>query len=198
VAIKVSHYLPGELPEKTNPGDVGFTSGTYWVARKIQQLQAGVYPKEYAAFNHMFCVQDEALGISEALEWGVEYENLRKYRDVYFVIVELDEPAVVREKAVAFGWEVLGARPRYSYETIALMWAQLRLTQIARLLRLRRPREGFDFAITFQRTGTSICSGYGASWLSMMGYSWKKGTGYVMPARAAKRLGARALADLLT
>ena len=88
--------------------------------------------------------------------------------------------------------EVLEAWPRYSYETIALMYAQLRLTQLARLLRLRRPRNGFGFAITFQRTGTSICSGYGAEWLKSMGYPWRKGTGYVMPARAAKRLGAKA------
>lgn len=189
---RVAHYPPGELPDRTNPGDVGFTVGDYRIAEKIRELQSIAYEPEYAAFEHMFCVQDETLGISEALEWGVEYENMRsKYRDVYFVIVELDEPRAVREKAVKFGWEVLEARPRYSYETIFLMWAQLRLTQIARLLRLRRVRDGFDFAITFQRTGTFICSGYGAEWLRSMGYSWKKGTGYVMPARAAKRLGAR-------
>ena len=69
------------------------------------------------------------------------------------MIVELEEPPELRAKAVAFGWEVLEARLRYSYETIAIMWAQLRL------FLPRRPRDGFDFAITFQRTGTSICSG---------------------------------------
>ena len=147
------------------------------------------YRPEHAAFGHMFCCQQEDGGISEALEHGVEYEHISKYRDVFFAIVELDEPRAVREKAVAFGWEGLEARPRYSYETIALMWAQLRYTQLARTVGFRKPSEGFDFAITFQRTNTSICSGYGASWLSTMGKVWLRGAGYVVPARVAYDYG---------
>ncbi len=188
---RVSYYPPGKIPEKINPGDVGLTSGDYRIAEKIKELQRGAgYRPEHSAFGHMFCCQQEDGGISEALEHGVEYEHVSKYRDVFFAIVELGEPLAVRQKAVSFGWEVLRARPRYSYETIALMWAQIRYTQLSRMVGFRKPSEGFDFAITFQRTNTSICSGYGAEWLKAMGYSWKKGTGYVMPARVARRFGA--------
>lgn len=189
MAHRVSYYPPGELPEKLSPGDVGLTSGNYWIAEKIKELQRVAYKPEYAAFGHMFCCHAEDGGISEALEHGVEYEHISKYRDVFFAILELDEPPEVREKAVSFGWEVLEARPRYSYETIALMWAQLRYTQLARGFGYRTPKEGFDFAITFQRTNTSICSGYGAEWLKAMGKVWPRGTGYVMPARVAWEYG---------
>lgn len=187
MSATVKVYGPGELPDGLNPGDFGLTLGETDMGQKIRELQeAAGYPPEYAAWGHSFnCMQEDGL-ISEALEWGVEAEWIGKYRDRTFAIVDVGEPDVVRQKGVAFWWEVLEARPRYSYETIALMWAQIRLSQAAHKLgraNPRKPGDGFDFAVTFQRTNTSICSGCTAEGLKAMGRTFPKGTGYVVPAR---------------
>lgn len=189
--IKVEYYPPGKLPTICRAGDVGLAAGDYRLAKKIAEIQDIAYEPQYAAFGHMFCVQQADGLVSEALEFGVEAEHISKYRNTFFAIVNVGEPLEVRSKAVEFGYSVLEARPRYSYETIALMYVQLRAAWLAQKLRMwRRPDNGFDFPITFQRTHTAICSGFGAEWLRSMGKVWDRGTGYVMPARVAYEYGA--------
>lgn len=188
----VEYYPPGELPEVTRAGDVFLTSGDYRLANKLKEIQGIAYAPEYAALGHMGCVQQDEGLISEALEFGVEAEHISKYRDVFFAVINVNEPPEVRQKSVDFGWSVLEARPRYSYETIALMYVQLRAAWVAQKLGLyRRPDNGFDFPVAFQRTGTAICSAYGAEWLKCQGKIWKAGTSYVMPAQVAWEYGVK-------
>lgn len=164
----VEYYRPGEGidPDTVGFGDIGLTRRVdSMMGKTISIFDGGFY-------THSFSIYKPGGIIAEALEWGVEIEDIEKYADDYFyVIIKLD--ATPEQRIAMFNFMqsvVLAKNPkrvnRYGYGIIASM----------ALSKIFRHNIVFGAGV-----GTNICSGFSATTSRGAAYIYPEDPAYVSP-----------------
>jgi hypothetical protein len=110
--VAVSHFPPGEAPESFVPGDFSLHRATANKGRGGattmlgKLIQAGERVRfgdsDFARWTHSTLIVSEGGDIVEAIESGVERDNMEKYRGSDYIVVHVDALPVQRELACGF------------------------------------------------------------------------------------------------
>ncbi len=110
--VVVSHYSPGEAPQRFVPGDLslhrattnkGRGGATTWLGKLIQAGERARFGNsDFARWTHSTLIVGEDGEIVEAIESGVALENIEKYRGSDYMIVHVEASAEQRRLACGF------------------------------------------------------------------------------------------------
>ena len=169
---EIRRYGPGEMVEKTVPGDFLLTHGDTGQSRLIRLGQRMRYQgrdEKFAHWTHAALFVDSDGMLVEAVEPGVQERNARVYRDTeYHVVHLLDVSPEDREHAVAFAMHCL--HDSYGFLTdISLFFTLL-----------------FATKIFFGVDGQMICSGLVARALERTGAIFQYDSWHLLPADLAE------------
>lgn len=164
------------------PGDFILTHGDFFASKMIRFGQKRAWTGErakYSTWNHAALVVDDGAVVAEALGSGVVRSALSKYADRDYTLVRIDMNDTDRAQVQRFANNVLDARWRYSYATIARLAVTLSLRTTGR-------------KYTYGPVGTAICSGFVSEALVRAGFIWPVPSAYMMPAHLAEYFDAPA------
>ncbi len=170
------HYPAGETATNLKPGEFLLTHGTYRLAKLISFAQRLGLPKEdrpFAYYQHAALVVSGTGALVEALGNGVVRSDISDYEDREYHLVRIDAEYRDRSQMYLFAQSVLAAKTSYGYLTIL----SLLITYLS------------GFNISFEKTGTSICSGLVANSLVRAGYIFPKPPDFCSPSDLAKFFG---------
>ncbi len=168
---QVEYYGRGQSAKEDglNPGDILLTRRKGWTSKLIQFGQAWrSVPEEeaYSHWTHAALIFTDNGFIAEALEWGVEYEHISKYRDHDYAVVHFDFSQEDRNQIITYATSVLNARENgYGYITILA----IALTMLT------------GWSLVFGTVGSAICSGFVAEALTRAGVIFPKPPAYCTP-----------------
>jgi hypothetical protein len=116
--VAVSHYPPGQEPERFVPGDFSLhrataTKGRDGATTTLGKLiQAGERTRfgdsDFARWTHSTLIVSESGDICEAIESGVVLDNIEKYRGSDYIVVHVSAMPVQRELACGFAKSRVG------------------------------------------------------------------------------------------
>ena len=164
----IKMYEPGDFPLETYPGDFILTRRDGAFMGKcitfFQNLTG--QPKEATFWSHAAMVIGRNGEIQEALEWGVERNNLQEqYVDSWVLYVHTEVSQEDLRQMEVFWNSVWEHKQNYGYIHIASL-------ALALLTKTR-----FMFGVS----GTSICSGQVAGTLVRSGWIFDSEPSHVMP-----------------
>ncbi len=145
-----------------NPGDMILTRRVdSWMGWLISKMTKGFY-------SHVAVSYKPGGSIAEALEFGVEVEDIEKYRrNHHYAVVRLDSNGVDQEDMFTFIEEVVYAdQNRYGYKIIASLAISI----------LTNHNLNFGAGV-----GTRICSGFAAECATRAGFIFDKPPAYMTP-----------------
>jgi len=165
----VSYYPPGEgiNPGHLSSGDIILTRRTDALMGKLINLfDRGFYCHAAVAYK------DGGI-ITESLEWGVEVEDIEKYKeDYHYAVVQLyaskDQMLSIRDFIHSV---VYSSTNRYGYLIIASLAISI----------LTKHKLNFGAGV-----GTRICSGFAAETATRAGYIFDKPPAYMTPGDLVK------------
>jgi hypothetical protein len=110
--VAVSHYPPGQAPERFVPGDFTLhrataTKGRQGATTTLGKLiQAGERARfgnsDFARWTHSTLIVSDGGDICEAIESGVALDNIEKYRGSDYIVVHVSASPQQRELACGF------------------------------------------------------------------------------------------------
>jgi hypothetical protein len=110
--VTVSHYPPGQAPERFVPGDFslhratankGRNGATTTLGKLIQAGERARFgDSDFARWTHSALIVSEDGDICEAIESGVALDNIEKYRGTDYMVVHVTALPVQRELACGF------------------------------------------------------------------------------------------------
>lgn len=110
--VTVSHYPPGQAPERFVPGDFSLHRATTnrarggtttTLGRLIQAGERARYgDSDFARWTHSALIVSEAGDICEAIEKGVALDNIEKYRGTDYLVVHVSASSDQRALACGF------------------------------------------------------------------------------------------------
>jgi hypothetical protein len=149
--VAVSHYPPGEAPERFLAGDFslhrastnkGRGGATTMLGKLIQAGERARFGNsDFARWTHSTLIVSEGGDIVEAIESGVALDNIEKYRGSDYMVVHVSALPVQRELACGF------ARSRVGDEYGILNFVGLAFQAL------------FGWKVSIDIDGQYICSG---------------------------------------
>jgi hypothetical protein len=110
--VAVSHYAPGEAPERFVAGDFslhratatkGRSGATTMLGKLIQAGERARFgDSDFARWTHSTLIVSETGDICEAIESGVALDNIEKYRNSDYMVVHVSADPVQRGLACGF------------------------------------------------------------------------------------------------
>ena len=170
----VTYHAPGDTAKNLRYGDFILTRAQTDQGRWIRIGQALKYGFDSPAIevNHM-ALSMGGFMLVEALMDGVQRTSLLNYEDNYYAVVHTGIDARDQIQMRWFIDSVLEAKTGYGY------W---HLVSIALSLMI-------PWRLFFGVSGTEICSGLGAEWLTRAGWIWDGPPAFTYPADVADQCG---------
>lgn len=169
----VTMHPAGETAKNLATGDFLLTGvahqGIVTWAIKLGSWLRG-YEKPYRRFSHTALVIDGVGNICEAVDDGVRFSNISRFKDDDYVIVHTSVDEHDQKQILDYCNAVVEAKYKYGFLTFAALGLYC-LT-------------GGQLCI--QKAGTSICSGLVSDALTRAGFIWERPPFAMMPADLAR------------
>lgn len=169
----VTVHPAGETAKNLATGDFLLTGvahqGPITAAIKLGSAIRG-YDKPFRRFSHTALIIDGVGNVCEAVDKGVRFANISRFKDNDYVIVHTNVDEHDQKQILDYCNAVVAAKYTYGFVTFAGLGLYC-LT-------------GGQLCV--QKAGTAICSGLVSEALTRAGYVWERPPYAMMPADLAK------------